>query len=341
MVRGTTLYTAAARSRVVRLIVVIAASLMLARTAAAGEAPTRAAWIPPASLETPDAIRRAVNAAVSAGVQTLIAPAPIYPDAVSDGFGELLRQAREHHLKVFASIDVGRVALAGDVPAARDHVLYQHPDWLMVPRALAPEILRLDVRSPEYVGRLARWTRTNGVDGVYVSPLLNEAASFIAAAAASVLSRYAVDGVQLDAARYPADDFDYGRRAIDTFRQEIRVSLSAAERARMDGIEALDPFAYANEFPDQWRRFRQERLTTLVARVRTAIRETRPAAIVTALVSGAADSDLRDHLQDWRGWLEQHLVDAVSVRSGTITTIVSDVNSPAGLVSAAASSGSR
>jgi uncharacterized lipoprotein YddW (UPF0748 family) len=325
----------------VRTLLALVFAIAMALPARAADAPTRAAWIPASALEGSDAIRRAVAGAVASGVQAIVAPAPLYPDAGPDRFAELLRLARDHQLRVFASIDVDRVALAGEVPASRDHVFYQHPDWLMVPRALAPEVLALDVRSPEYIGRLTRWTRTNSVDGVYLSPVIEDAAAFVVSAAASVLKRYAVDGVQLDAARYPADDFDYGRRAIDAFRRAIRPTLSPAQRAEADADEVIDPFAYPNAFPDAWRIFRQSHVTSLVSQVRDAIRSVRPDAVVIAAISGAADADLVDHFQDWRSWLTSRVVDAVSVRTGALATIVSDMTLLATIVDAAARSGSR
>lgn len=307
----------------------------------AAEPATRAAWIPASALEGSDAIRRALSTAVAAGVQAVVATAPLYAEPGPDRFAEFVRLAHDQKLRVFASIDIDRVALAGEVPAPRDHVVYQHPDWLMVPRALAPEVLTLDPRSPEYLGRLSRWTRANGVDGVYLSPVLEDAAAFVVAATRSALTRYAVDGVQLDAARYPAGDFDFGHRALDAFRRDIRPSLSAADRARVDEDEALDPFAYPNAFPEAWRMFRQLRVTKLVSQLRGAIRETRPDATVVAVVSGVADTDLQEHLQDWRTWLGSRLVDGVSVRSGSVATIAFDTEQVARLVEAGSSTGSR
>jgi uncharacterized lipoprotein YddW (UPF0748 family) len=301
----------------------------------------QAAWVPAAALDAPDGVRRAVAAAIAAGMNTIVASAPMYGDSIPDRFRELLQLAHERQLQVYASVDLDRAALADEVPASRTHVVYEHPEWLMVPRAIAPELLAVDVRSPEYIGRLTRWSRANNVDGVYLSPLADEAAAYVAAATAKVLRRYPVDGVQLDAARYPDRDFDYGRRSIDVFRQDIRPSLMPAERARVDEDEAVDPFAYPNAFPDAWRRFRQSRLTRLVAQVRMAIGGAVPGIPVTAVVSGPAESDLENHFQDWRNWLEQRLVDAVSLRSGTTTTIVSDVSTLLRVANAVPVSGSR
>ena len=328
-------------SRVAICLVSILAAATREWRVEAADPSIQASWVSAATLEAPDGVRRAVSAAIAGGMTTIVAPAPLYEDSVPDRFMELLRLAHDRQLQVHASFDIDRAALADEVPAARSHVIYQHPEWLMVPRAIAPELLTIDVRSPEYVGRLARWARANAVDGIYLSPLADEAAAYVAAAAARVLRRYAVDGVQLDAVRYPARDFDYGSRSIEAFREDIRPSLAPLDRVRVDSDEAIDPFAYPSAFPDSWLRFRQERLTRLVAQVRAAIAAALPGIPVTAVVSGTAESDLENHLQDWRSWIESRLVDAVSVRSGATTTIVSDANALLKIVSAAQTSGSH
>jgi len=177
----------------------LAAALGVERRVRAADGSVQASWVSASALEAPDGVRRAVSTAIAAGITTIVAPAALYSDTVPDRFMELLRLAHEHQLQVHAAVDIDRAALADEVPASRSHVIYQHPEWLMVPRALAPELLGIDVRSPEYVGRLARWARTNGLDGIYLSPLADDAAAYVAAAAARVLRRYPVDGVQLDA----------------------------------------------------------------------------------------------------------------------------------------------
>ncbi len=323
------------RLRLERAVQVRAAACLLLLVCVAGwttsglqaaDPAAQAQWIPASTLDSPDGVRRAIAATVAAGLTTIVAPAPLYGSSGPDRFMELLRLAHDRQLQVYASFDLDRVALSDEVPASREHVLYQHPEWLMVPRAIAPELLAVDLRSPEYVGRLARWTRANGVDGVYLSPLSDEAVIYVATAVAQVLKRYPVDGVQLDTARYPARDFDYGQRSLDSFRQDIRPSLVPLERARVDSDEQIDPFAYPNAFPGAWERFRQTQLTRLVGHVRTAIGAALPGVPVIAVVSGSADGDLENHLQDWRTWIERRFVDAVSVRSGSMTTIVSDVS---------------
>ena len=238
-------------------VVSIIATAYIAGLAAA-DAPVRALWIPLSALASTTSIERTISSAVSAGFDRIVAPLiGTRTDSISfDGGAELLRRARERGLGMHVSIPVNLVAAAGELPASRDHVIYQHPEWLMVSRQLAPELLTADLRSPAYLGQISRWTRTNAerVEGLYVSPLDPAAATYLVKSVLSAVGRYAVDGVYLEALDFPGDDFDYSRRAMDLFRTRMRSVLSLAERARLDEIEAIDPFAYAEEFPDEWRR---------------------------------------------------------------------------------------
>jgi uncharacterized lipoprotein YddW (UPF0748 family) len=304
------------RTRQARIVLAVCV-LAVTSFVHAADGPQRAFWMPQASLESVDGVRRALGSASTEGFDTILVPvslAPDLPGSSFDGIAETLREARARNLRVHAWLDVVRAAGADELPAARDHILYLHPEWLMVPRDLAVAMFRVDLRSPEYIGRLARWTRANAqrVDGLYVSPLHSEAIAYLAERVTTVLGRYPVEGVHLDAIRFPDPGFDYGSRALDLFRTDVRRGLDAAARARMDQIEAIDPFAYPEEFPGEWQQFRQARLTTLVTTLRNAIRTVRPDAFVSVGVTLEADLALRDHLQDWRAWVESRFIDAIA-----------------------------
>jgi uncharacterized lipoprotein YddW (UPF0748 family) len=297
----------------------------VSRIQAAGP-PARPFWVTRAALESPEGIRRAVAAAVAGGFDTVMIPVSLEPAPRQgfDGAREIVKEARDRGIRVHACIDVTLAAVAGELPAARDHVLYQHPEWLMVPRELAPEVLKVDVRSPAYLGWQSRWTRGNAprVEGLYVSPLSAEAANYLVTAVTAAAKRYEVDGVFLDAVRFPGADFDYSRHAMDVFRVETRPRLTSEERIRLDEIESIDPFAYAEEFPDQWRQFRQSRLTALMSRLRKALEGVSPAMAVNAGVASDAGPALADSIQDWSGWMQAGLVDGIGRRSGSGGAIV-------------------
>ena len=63
--------------------------------------------------------------------------------------------------------------------------------WFGATSELAAQMLKVDVRTPGYLGRLTRWARANPtrVDGLYVSPLATEAASYLVAAVTAAASR--------------------------------------------------------------------------------------------------------------------------------------------------------
>lgn len=297
------------------LLCAIAAALPPLHAAGGGNE-VRALWVRRTSLESEEAIRRLVASASSAGFNTLFVQAVDDALAAAQGFDpirETILQAHAAGMRVHAWIDVARVTAPGELPFARTHVVYQHPEWLMVPRTIAAEALGIDTHSPDYLGRLARWTRTNAdrADGLYISPLQPDAAVYVAEAVRDLVGRYAIDGVYLDHVQYPALDFDYGARSIAAFRDFLRGQLPLAERQRLDAMEAIDPFAYPNELPEQWRLFRQSQLTALVARLRTTVKAARPTAIVSAAVTSDPSIAERDHLQDWRTWVDNDFLDAL------------------------------
>jgi uncharacterized lipoprotein YddW (UPF0748 family) len=183
----------------------------------------------------------------------------------------------------------------------------------MVPRDIAQELATVDPQSPAYVGKLARWTRTQSADveGLYASPIAPGAADHAVAVVGDIVSRYAVDGVHFDYARYPSERFDYSRDAIREFRAWMIGRLPLARRRTLDQEARVDLFAWPDALPEEWRGFRAARMTTLMGRLRDAVKQRRPGATVTV----AAAPDVREaaerRLQDWGRWLDAGLVDAV------------------------------
>ena len=301
---------------------------------ALAQARPQTAAIVSSALDTPESARRAVAAAAASGATVVVVPFSLF-SPMPQGIEDVLTGAHERGLKVVASIPVTMVASALEIPASREHVIYQHPEWLMVPKELAPTLRRIDRRSPDYVGRLFRWTRANDsrLQYLFLSPVAADAVQHVSQTARALVEQYAVDGVQLRMAQFPADDFDFSRDAVDQFRRDGQRFMTPVERRRMDDIERLDPFAYVNEFPEAWRRFRQDRLTGLVAAVVDAVRAGRPGTPVTALVDGDAEAARHQFLQDWPSWVQRGLIDGVvrQVGAGASAAVVdASASRPAG-----------
>lgn len=292
---------------------------------------TRALWVLRTSLRTPESIATLVQSARANGFNTLLVQVRGRGDAYYNGglepraadlqrqpasfdpLAAVLAAARASGLRVHAWVNVNLVSSAADLPIAASHIIHRHPEWLMIPRDLAHELSRVKEESPAYVGRLARWTRgqSASVEGLYASPIHPEAAQYVEAVVTDLVSRYAVDGVHLDYARYPSERFDYSRAAVRAFRDHIRPTLSPAARADADSRSGVDPLAYPDTFQAEWKAFRIARMTSLVSRLRAAIRTARPEALVTVATAPGIDEARDRKFQDWTAWLQAGLVDAV------------------------------
>ena len=320
------------RERQLVVIGLVMALVVLAPLSFRAAAPeqTRALWVTRATLTAPESIRQMVAAAQAGGFNTLLVQVrgrgdtyysgTIEPRAAElagkpsfDPLATVLEHAHAAGLQVHAWVAVNLVSSSVTLPASRDHVIYRAPEWLMVPRELAAEMKKIDLRSPAYLGRLARWTRAHAsvVEGLYTSPLHPAAQEHTAAVIGEIASKYAVDGIHLDYVRFPNDDFDYSPAAMEQFKAAILPGLTADEKREAAARELLDPATYPNLFPERWSDFRRGRLTALVARIRTAVKAARPSIVVSAAVVPDAQVAFEQRLQDWQGWLGQSLLDVV------------------------------
>ena len=224
----------------------------------------RALWVVRTSLSSPAAIGTMVDTARASGFNALLVQIrgradAYYADALEPRAAALAAQpafdplavtiARAHAagLHVHAWINVNLVAGVNVLPAARDHVVYRHPEWLMVPRPIAEDLIAVDPRSPEYLGRLTRYVRGQPaeLEGLFLSPIADAAAEYTAGVVRDIVSRYAIDGVHFDYVRYPNEDFDYSRGALAAFRRSVLRDRSPAETARYDRRLGGEPLARA------------------------------------------------------------------------------------------------
>ena len=314
---------------------VVACAMIVGSSLSAQDADVRAQWVQVTSLQSPESIRRMIATAVTNGINTLFVP--VRGRSLGfDAIGETVFAAHDNGIRVHAWFDVNLAASATELPGSRDHVIYQHPEWLMVPRELAAGLLSMDVRNPEYLGRLARWARANPrrLAGFYLSPLHTGAQVEIAAMLKDVVTRYPFDGVHLDHIRFPGDDFDFSRAALEAFRTEMRVRLSPVERARLDATQTLDPFVYPAELSEEWRLFRQTQVTALVTRLRSTAKAVRSGIVVSAAVIADPQLAARDAFQDWRTWLDNGFIDALcpvwDAPEALSAAVIADVRALAG-----------
>jgi uncharacterized lipoprotein YddW (UPF0748 family) len=289
----------------------------------------RALWVVRTTLTSPSAIESMVRQAQAGGFNTLLVqirgrgdayyqnareprPPALDADPNFDPLATTIARAHAAGLQVHAWINVNLVSSATDLPAARNHVVYRHPEWLMVPRTLVEDLSGVDSRSPEYLGRLSRSIRQRAdVEGLYLSPISKDAADYTVTVVRDIAERYDIDGVHFDYIRYPAEDFDYSAASLAAFRTSVIPDLGPADQRRYDTRLVDDPLMYTEAFPERWRTFRSGAVTSLLARLKQTVRSVRPMAKVSAAVGPDPNDAATNRFQDWREWLRQDLIDIV------------------------------
>jgi uncharacterized lipoprotein YddW (UPF0748 family) len=291
----------------------------------------RALWITRLSLVSPESIAAMVQSARASGFNTLLVQVRARGDAYfNDGVESrpavldrqppsfdpletVLTLAHASGLRVHAWVNIGLIASAVDLPPARTHAIYRHPEWLMVPRAIAPQMTLLDPTSQLYLDKLARWVRAQSADveGLYLSPIPAGAADYTVGVISDLAARYAVDGVHVDYARYPNDEFDHSREALAAFASDVIPTLPEADARRLQRQASTAPLAFVEALPDRWRDYRRDRLTALVRRLADTVRVWRPGALFTAAVYPDASDAVNRRLQDWPTWLKNGSIDVI------------------------------
>lgn len=296
----------------------------------AATAEIRALWVLRTTLTTPERIAALVQTARRDGFNTLLVQVrgrgdayfndSLEPRAAElaarpdfDPLATVLERAHAAGLRVHAWTNLNLVSSAVTLPTDQAHIVRRHPEWLMLPRALAQPLARVAPASPAYATRLAQWSRGQAatVEGLYASPLVPAAADHAQAVVRDLTRRYALDGVHFDYARFPGPAFDYSPAALAEFRNTVRPTLPAAERQRLDARQRQSVLAYPDALPEQWRSFRMERMTALMRRLRAVVKAERPAAIVSVAVKPELRDAREARLQDWAAWLQDGIVDVV------------------------------
>lgn len=233
-----------------------------------------------------------------------------------------LSEAHRIGLRVHAWINIYLVANIEKMPRSQSHLIYQHPEWLMVPRELAAELYNVNPKSPEYLERLIEFTRGNRteLEGLYASPAHPEVKENLLKIWLDLAERYEVDGLHFDYVRYPNPNFDYSRASLDGFRRELEKNLSAEDRAFFEEQAARDPLIHTAGFHDRFAQFQRGQVTELVERVYKGVKQIKPHAIISAAVFANTDEAARAKFQDWRQWTRMGWLDAVCPMAYTTET---------------------
>jgi uncharacterized lipoprotein YddW (UPF0748 family) len=232
------------------------------------------------------------------------------------GFDPLALTIEEAHrqgIKVHAWINIYLVADLESLPVSRDHPIYRHPEWIMVPRGLGSELYDVPPDSARYLDRIIEFSRLNHqeLEGLFVSPAHPGVKDNLFNIWMDIATRYEVDGLHFDYVRYPNPQYDYSRVSVDRFRQEMEKKLTPRLRRALLAQLRQDPLLYITKFPAAYGEFQRAQVTELVARIYRGVKSVKPNAIISAAVFANEEDAARSRFQDWKVWMRKGWLDVV------------------------------
>jgi uncharacterized lipoprotein YddW (UPF0748 family) len=230
-----------------------------------------------------------------------------------DPLSWMIEEAHARGMRVHAWINTFLVANVGTLPQLSEHIIYKHPDWLMVPRPLARQFYQMDPRSPDYLAELRDYTRANRavLEGLYVSPAHPQVKEHLRRIWLDIATKYEVDGLHFDYVRYPNFYFDYSRASLERFRAELEAQLNAQDKQTLGRLAEKNPLIYATLFSERYAQFQRDRISEVVESVYHAVKARRPEVIVSAAVYADATEGYRQRYQDWKTWVKRGTLDVV------------------------------
>ena len=291
----------------------------------------RALWVVRHTLTSPDSVINMVRRAKESGFTDLIVQvrgrgdafysSKIEPRAEDlakqpsdfDPLGLVIREAHREGIKVHAWINIFLVANIESLPKSRDHLIYRHPEWLMVPKSIASELSAIDPNSPEYFNKLVEFVKNNReeLEGLFASPAHPDVIENILSIWKDIAARYDVDGMHFDYVRYPNSQYDYSRKSLDRFKTELEKELDPENKEFLEARLNEDPLIYANTFPEKYAQFQRRQVSDLVGRIYKSVKKIRPQAIISAAVFANDEDAYRSRFQDWKLWLDRGWLDVV------------------------------
>ncbi len=302
---------------------------------------TRALWVVRHTMVSPESVRELVRRAKENGFTDLVVQVRGRGDAYYDShiepraedlarqppsFDPLALTIDEAHrvgVKVHAWINIYLVANIERLPKSKNHLIYKHPDWVMVPKGAAPAAYNIDPMSPGYLDLILEQVRSNrnDLEGLFVTPAHPEVKENIFNIWMDVATQYEVDGLHFDYVRYPNPQFDYSRTSINRFREEIERNLEDVERESLAEEFQHDPLVYATKYPAAYAQFQRNQVTELVERIYKGVKKVKPYTIISAAVFANDEDATRSRFQDWKRWLRMGWLDVVCPMAYTPDTV--------------------
>jgi len=209
----------------------------------------------------------------------------------------ILDKAHPENLKIHAWINVFLLWSSNDKPRDKNHLYYQHPEWLSV-----------DANGVKDIKRKSRDFKRINTEGIYLSPVVPEVNDHLVEVVKEIVENYNIDGIHLDYIRYPKNCYDFndiGRKRFKDIYAVDPILLSISNKSYFSGMEAKT----IETLMEKWTDFRRDAITELIVEIRENIISTRKPIVLSAAVK-PDPFEARNHFyQDWEKWLKLGYID--------------------------------
>ncbi|MDY7013755.1 MAG: glycoside hydrolase family 10 protein [Cyanobacteriota bacterium] len=182
-------------------------------------------------------------------------------------------------------------------------IAYAHRDGMLVIPwfefgFMVPTLSELTLSHPEWITQRAdgrqTWVGAAG-EVVWLNPFRPEVQQLIIDLVLEAVARYDLDGIQFDDHLSLPHEFGYDPYTVALYRQEMQKNPPT------------------NPQEPEWVRWRADKITDFVTRLRGAIAQRKPNAIFS-IAPNPYSTAYNLHLQDWLTWVRQDLVDELIVQ---------------------------
>lgn len=264
-----------------------------------GQEQIRAIWVTRWDFKTPSDISRVMDNCKAAGFNTVLfqvrgAGTVAYRSKIEPwaeefggrdpGFDPLTVATKEAHrrgMELHAWVNL-MPAYRGKAPPADPRQLYNaRADWFL--------------RDASGRRQPLGWYNS-------LNPCYPEVRRYLTGLMHEIVSKYPVDGLHLDYARFPIEHTDsYGSAPVPDYPRDPRtIALFRKATGKLP-----------DQSPPAWEAWRNDCMTQSIRDIRQMMVKTKPKAVLTAAVGAVPEEHRRKYFQDSPRWIREGLVDAV------------------------------
>lgn len=238
-----------------------------------------------------------------------------------DVLAAIVQTGKRQNLRIIPWFEYGFMA-----PAKSD-LVRRHPDWLTTRRngsktlevtePEATDVAALDAgrsAAPSAMPQLPQVIRARGVGTrVWLNPLHPQVQQFLLDLITEVVTKYPVDGIQLDDHFGLPVEFGYDTYTIALYQQEHQGAKPPADFLNAD-----------------WMRWRAQKLTDFMGQIFRAVKAINPDCLIS-LSPNSQRFSYQSYLQDWHPWVEQGWVEELVLQAyrNDLTRFQAELDQPA------------